>query len=281
MLLKSIKLLLLTLACTMLTAPGAFALQAELNSGTISPGDAFVLKVTAASAVPEATLLGRKLSFGPCGEGCYFSVGAVDVGMGPGEYVLRVKAGGEGKSLKIIVKDTKFPVINLNLPKGKVVLSKEDEYRTALEAGMLRALWDIRTGVQWDDEGFKMPLGNSLSTGFGVKRVMNSVKTSVHRGIDIRGASGEPVLAAGRGKVVLTEDLFYGGNTLVIDHGLGIYTVYMHLSRFRAADGDVVAGGHVIAEVGATGRATGPHLHFTVKVTGVSTNPRTFMRLGL
>ncbi len=126
-----------------------------------------------------------------------------------------------------------------------------------------------------------MPLENEFSTAFGVKRIMNNVKESVHTGVDIRGKSGEPVRASNFGRVVLAGELFYGGNTVVLDHGQAIYSVYMHMSELRVAEGDLARKGEVLGLVGATGRATGPHLHYTVKVGPTSVNPVSITRLPL
>jgi murein DD-endopeptidase MepM/ murein hydrolase activator NlpD len=132
----------------------------------------------------------------------------------------------------------------------------------------------------WEGK-FIAPLENEISTVFGTKRVMNEKWTSVHRGMDIRGKEGEQVRASNSGKVVLSEELFYGGNTLVLDHGQGIFSVYMHLSGFNVKSGDIVSKGDAIGLVGSSGRSTGPHLHFGVKVVGINVNPVSLMKLEL
>jgi murein DD-endopeptidase MepM/ murein hydrolase activator NlpD len=110
---------------------------------------------------------------------------------------------------------------------------------------------------------------------------MNKKKTSVHRGTDFRGKTGTPVRALNSGTVVLSEDLFYGGNTLIIDHGMGLYSVYMHLSKFNTKKGEKVSKGDLVGFVGSSGRATGPHLHLSVKLNGISVNPESLFKLAL
>jgi len=146
-----------------------------------------------------------------------------------------------------------------------------------------KKLKDIRQNVSermWEGK-FMPPLENEISTVFGTKRVMNEKWTSVHRGMDIRGKEGEQVRASNSGKVVLSEELFYGGNTLVLDHGRGIFSIYMHLSGFNVKSGDIVSKGDAIGLVGSSGRSTGPHLHFGVKVAGINVNPVSLMKLEL
>ena len=126
-----------------------------------------------------------------------------------------------------------------------------------------------------------VPLKNDVSMGFGTKRIMNKKVVSVHRGVDIRGKDGEQIKASNSGRIVLAEELFFGGNTIIIDHGQGLYSIYMHLSKFNSELNDSVTRGDVIGYVGSTGRSTGPHLHFGVKVNTVNVNPFSLTKLKL
>ena len=99
--------------------------------------------------------------------------------------------------------------------------------------------------------------------------------------MDFRGREGTPVKALNSGTVVFNKDLFYGGNTLIVDHGMGLYSVYMHLSKFTASKGEKVTKGQTVGLVGMSGRATGPHLHLSVKLQGVSVNPESLFKLEL
>jgi murein DD-endopeptidase MepM/ murein hydrolase activator NlpD len=178
------------------------------------------------------------------------------------------------------VKQAAFPERHLTLPDEKVFLNPEDLKRVQAEAAKLKSLWPVRTDKLWQGD-FILPLGNSISTAFGTKRIINKKKNSIHRGIDIRGKKGEDVRATNRARVILAEELFYGGNTIILDHGQGIYSLYMHLSAFNVAVDDIVAKGSVIGFVGSTGRSTGPHLHFGIKVLNVNTNPISLTELEL
>jgi murein DD-endopeptidase MepM/ murein hydrolase activator NlpD len=253
----------------------ASAFEVVAEPVTLRPGDPFVVKVLSNPHEPEARVEGvggAGLNFAPCGEGCFIAVGAVALDAEPGELKVTVRAGGESRTLSIMVEEVNFPIQHLTLPESQVTLGPEDEERAEREAEALRAAWSRVTERLWDG-GFIMPLDNGFSTAFGVKRIINGHKESVHRGVDIRGSHGEEVRAANRGVVVLVLDTFYGGNTLVLDHGLGVFTIYMHMSAVKVMKRELLSKGDVIGLVGSTGRSTGPHLHYGVKVGGASTNP--------
>jgi murein DD-endopeptidase MepM/ murein hydrolase activator NlpD len=271
----------LALILWLLAAGQAAAFEAKLSPDEIRPGDPFVLKVRSNPARPEAEVEGRALAFGSCGEGCYVALGALGVETSPGRYEVSVTAGGETKTLAVTVREGEFKTQQLTLPEDKVFLSPEARRRAVREAEKMAALWEAASPEAYWDGAFIMPLDNDFSTEFGVRRIMNGKKKSVHRGVDIRGKEGEPVLAANAGRVVMAEDTFYGGNTIVIDHGLGVHTVYMHLSKFSVEEGEHISKGNVVGYVGSTGRATGPHLHYGVKINAVTANPVSVSRLPL
>lgn len=258
----------------------SLAVEVEVAPGRLNPGDAFMVRITGAELEPAGLHDGGQLNFSSCGEGCFVALGAVGLDAEPGGYEISVSEGAEDRTATLEVVPKEFPEIELTLPPDKVTLSPEDEQRAEREALMLNELWSKDTERLWEGE-FIFPLDNELSTGFGVKRIMNKVKTSIHTGVDVRGHNGEPVMAANRGRVVIAEELFFGGNTLVLDHGQGIYTVYMHLSKFDVEIGEVVEKGETIGEVGSTGRATGPHLHYSVKIGAASANPVSITKLPL
>jgi murein DD-endopeptidase MepM/ murein hydrolase activator NlpD len=262
------------------TAASAF--EATVTPPEISPGDAFVVKVEKAEnpGEPSATFDEKTLYFSSCGDGCFIAIGSADISAEPGVYSVLLTLGEKKTNLDIVLKQAEFPTIHLTLPEGKVFLSPEDQERANREAVTLSGIWPVITDRVWDGE-FIQPLDNEVSTVFGVKRIMNKKKTSLHRGVDFRGKSGEPVRAFNRGRVVLADELFYGGNTVILDHGQGIYSIYMHLSKFNVKVNDILEKGTVVGRVGSSGRATGPHLHFGVKIRSINTNPLSFLELGL
>ena len=258
------------------------ALEVQAEPSAIMPGDAFLVRISGMKGMipPEASFSRRPLSFASCGDGCFFAIGAADLKAGPGKFMLQVTVGTIKKRLPITIGRPVFPVIHLTLPPGKVTLSPEDSERADREEKLLKSFWKQQSEKMWQGS-FSLPVDNEISTQYGVKRIINKKKESIHGGIDMRGREGEDVRASNSGKVILTEELFFGGNTLLLDHGMGVFTVYMHLSGFNRKLGESVSKGDVIGFVGSTGRSTGPHLHFGIKAQELSVNPVSFAKLKL
>ncbi len=264
------------------TATLADAFRVTTEPQTVYPGDPFLIRITELSSAhhPVASFAGRKFMFVTCGDDCAIAVCAADLALKPGKYRIMVTAGKRKRRATITVRRHEPAVARITLPPDKVTLSPDDMQRVEREENLLKAIWIEHAEKMWDGS-FLLPLQNEVSTQFGVKRVINNKTVSFHRGIDIRGKEGEGVRASNSGRVVLAEELYFGGNTLVISHGMGIFTVYMHLDSFGTNKGKDVSKGEIIAFVGSTGRSTGPHLHFGVKVQDASVNPVTFMELKL
>jgi hypothetical protein len=269
------------LGCFESTPVNAF--HAEVLPHKIKQGDAFIIKVTnvpPSTHPPIADLSEKRLYFSSCGDACFIALGAIEIKTKPGTYNMNIFVGEQKKTLTLTVDPTSFPTLNLTLPDEKVFLSPENLKRVKKEDKKLQSLFHMASEKLWDGR-FILPVTNDFSTAFGTKRIMNKKRVSVHRGLDIRGKMGERVEASNHGRVVLAEELFFGGNTVIIDHGQGIYTIYMHLSEFKVQPETIISKGDTIGFVGASGRATGPHLHFGVKVYNISVNPVSLVELKL
>jgi len=263
-------------------ATGSEAFQIKVSPQRIYQGDVFVIKVSGMkhSPSPSAILEGKQMSFSSCGEGCFIAIGAVDIDTKPGRKTVSLNIRKKKTKVKFSARSKEFPLIYLTLSEEKVSPGEEDMKRIEKENERLKELWGKETEKIWEGDFIK-PVENEISTVFGTKRVLNQERESIHRGIDLKAKEGEEVRASNSGKVMLAEELFFGGNTLILDHGQGIYTVYMHLSVFNVKPGDIVSKGEVIGLAGSTGRASGPHLHFSVKVSGTSANPVSLFGLKL
>lgn len=260
----------------------AAAFRVELAPKKIGPGDAFVIHVTGARTTrpPSATLRKKKFYFSNCGRGCFIAIGTVDVQTKPGKYTVKVKVGKTKRAVRFTVKRTAFPKLKLSLPEDKVSLTQDALDTVRDENERLKSIFQTISEKRWAGD-FILPLENEVSTPFGTKRIMNGEWISLHRGLDIRGTEGEEVVASNGARVALVGELFFGGHTVILDHGQGIYTIYMHLSKFQVNPDDIVSKGDVIGFVGSSGRSTGPHLHFGVKVSGISVNPLSVIQLKL
>lgn len=267
----------------MLPARGICAtFRVSVEPKIIKQGDAFVVSVTGAtgSAIPMATVAKNEIRFSRCGERCFVGIGAVSHDTKAGVYPVKVTAGRYTRHTSLTVKKGTFRTTSLSLPDETVNLSPADLEIINEENNLLRSLFLMISERMWDGP-FIIPVDNTIVLPFGAKRIMNKTWTSVHRGVDIRGSEGDKVKASNNGRVALARNLFLGGNTVILDHGLGIYTLYMHLSRTHVAPGDTVSKGDIIGFIGSTGRATGPHLHFGITISTISVNPLSVTELKL
>jgi murein DD-endopeptidase MepM/ murein hydrolase activator NlpD len=203
----------------------------------------------------------------------------VDLEQAPGKYALKLTAqlaGGEpiACSVNVSVKAGKFPVEKLTVAKQFVEPNPEEVARANQERQHLREILSkVTPGRLWQG-AFRAPLdGARNAKNFGRRRMLNGEPGSPHSGVDFPAAAGAPIHAAQRGRVVLADELFFSGNTVVIDHGLGVYTFYGHMESFAVAAGDLVEKGALLGKVGATGRVTGPHLHWGLTVNQARVNP--------
>jgi murein DD-endopeptidase MepM/ murein hydrolase activator NlpD len=202
----------------------------------------------------------------------------VDLEKVAGSYEFAVSSqlqSGERVSCRatVEVKEGHFTTENLTVKKQFVEPNPEQEARAEAETKRLREIYDRVTPERLWDGPFRMPLdGDFKGSNFGKRRVLNGHPGSPHGGVDFPAPTGTLVHAAQKGRVVLAEELFFSGNTVIVDHGLGIYTFYCHFSEIAARVGDEVAAGTVLGKVGATGRVTGPHLHWGLEVQRARVN---------
>ena len=245
----------------------------------IYPGDVFVINIDSINT-PTAQFQGRSLIFYQ-NNGGYKALSFVDITTEPGQYPLTINHNNQRITYNIAVKLKKFPVKNITLKSEKVFLSPENEKRADAEEALLKSIWNNVTPYPLWKSNFIKPINSTITSPFGVKRIINKKKESRHRGTDYRGETGTTIKSINSGIVALTDNHFFGGKTIVINHGLGLYSVYLHLSQTSVSNGDHVSKGDKIGLVGSTGRASGPHLHLSVKLYGESINPESLYELDL
>ena len=154
--------------------------------------------------------------------------------------------------------------------------------RSSREAARLRALYATVTPERFWRGRFTRPVaGDDPGGGFGSRRIINGQPRMPHSGVDFAAERGTQVVAANRGRVALVGDFFFAGRFVVLDHGLGLYTLYFHLDRQDVAEGALVERGAPIGVVGATGRATGPHLHWAAQLGSARVDPSTLLSLSV
>jgi murein DD-endopeptidase MepM/ murein hydrolase activator NlpD len=180
----------------------------------------------------------------------------------------------------LTVKEGRFATEKLNVAPQFVEPNPEQLARADEERKRLREIFATVTPERLWSGAFRLPLtGVSTGGNFGKRRVLNGEPSSPHSGVDFPAPAGTAVHATQGGRVVLAAPLYFSGNTVVIDHGLGVYTLYGHLSSFSVIAGDAVKAGELIGKVGATGRVTGPHLHWGLTVNAARVNSLDIVRL--
>ncbi len=170
--------------------------------------------------------------------------------------------------LKVQVHEKKFPGERLYVDQKKIFLSAEDQARVDREQLALNQMYKETSQEFYPVGPFIRPLNTKVTSIYGTRRIFNNHKQTQHLGVDFRAIVGTEVKAASNGRVVFASDLFYTGNTIIIDHGLGLFSVYGHLKEHFWNTGDFVKQGDVIGLSGRSGRVTGPHLHWGVKANG-------------
>lgn len=253
----------------------------EIPSKALVPGDLLQVRLHARSPISrvECSFLEQQVLFYPLGDGRRWeALAGVDLEIKPGLHSLTGTvwmSDGRSrqirKSLRVLPK--KFPTQRIRVSQKYVTLNPKDSERAAREHRQLTEIWQSATAQRMWVEPFVRPVASRQTSGFGRRRIVNGEPRSPHSGVDLRATTGTPIRAANAGRVVMAKDLFFAGNTIILDHGLGLYTVYAHCSKMRAKPGDQVAQGQIIGEVGATGRVTGPHLHWACRINGARVNP--------
>lgn len=217
----------------------------------------------------ESCAVGDRV-FAPLEGACYY---AFDLLRRPGPLQLARRRAGRRETATVRVGRFDYPVQTLTLPREMVELSKKDLERVRSENRQIARLW-TREGPRRFSLPLHAPLDPLPEGGrFGHRRIINGSARSPHGGADYTAPEGTPVAAAADGVVAMVGDHFFGGRSLFLDHGDGLITMYMHLARIDVTEGQEVRQGERVGAVGATGRATGPHLHFGLRWRGARVDP--------
>ena len=242
------------------------------------PGGVAIISLGPAQQAPEARLGSHRVMV--IGDETQWKA-IVGIALGTSEgSTLRVSVSwpdGRDADVPVEVGSKRYATQELKVKPGQVNLSKKNLERYKRESAHLRKIRATFSTPLVGSLLLVQPCEGPRSSSFGLRRVFNGESRNPHSGMDIAAAKGAPVVAAGDGKVIDRGNYFFSGNMLILDHGLGLLTLYAHLSEMDVAIGDVVKSGEVIGKVGATGRVTGPHLHFGVYLNTVPVDPALFL----
>jgi murein DD-endopeptidase MepM/ murein hydrolase activator NlpD len=215
----------------------------------------------------------------------YRALLGADLEQAAGKYDLALAADTQSDekvscNAAVAVRAGHFATESLQVEKQFVEPSPEQLQRAQEEQKKLREIFGRVTPERMWHGKFRVPLdGVTTGKNFGKRRILNGQPGSPHGGVDLPATTGTPVHAAQSGRVVLAEELYFSGNTVLVDHGLGIYTLYGHLSEISVKAGDEVGPSALLGKVGATGRVTGPHLHWGLTVDKARVNPLQIVNL--
>jgi len=275
------------------------ALQASAASWTVRSQPArllngapvvFQVKFPAKLDALTASWLGHQVIFSyDASTKTWFALAGVSLETTPGKYALELTGERADNhtpvsfSRRFAVAAAKYPRIKVELSVEKKFTEPTPEQQEQIAEGQ-KIKQDYLNRVTPDREWsgrFDAPAEADISDVFGSQRIFNGVAQSPHLGLDFRVPAGTPVAAMNSGTVLLARPLYFEGNFVVLDHGQGLLTLYLHLSEFKVKEGDVVKRGDIIGLSGGTGRATGPHLHVAVRWQGTYLDPARLMQLAL
>ncbi len=222
----------------------------------------------------------------PANKKTWHALAGVDLEAQPGQYGLDVTATLAGGRVghwtqQVTVSAGDFKTGDINVPENYVNPTDEEQKQIAQDEVLKkRAYAHSAPHPLWSGDFIK-PVNAASTPTFGESRILNEEKTSLHTGTDFPAPEGTPVVVSNSGAVVLVRDLFYEGNTVIVDHGLGVFTVYLHMSRIDVHEGDKLEKGAKLGLSGASGRVTGPHLHLGVRWSGIWLDPVQLLGLTL
>ncbi|HUL60363.1 MAG TPA: M23 family metallopeptidase [Anaeromyxobacteraceae bacterium] len=244
------------------------------------PGDAVLVAVDDPAGdlgrAPHGTLAGRRLTFWKDPSGGWRSLVALPLETAPGTVPVEVAVGGTTARADLAVVDPRFPSRSITLPEKFVEPPARVQGRIKADRAAFSHAYD-RPFVPPLFDRVGWPRDAHVTGRFGDQRILNGRKPSVHYGLDLDGEAGAPVLAAGDGEVVMARDCYMSGKSVVLWHGAGVFTAYFHLSRIDVGSGWTVKRGDSIGLLGSTGRATGPHLHWSARVDGLLVDPESLL----
>ena len=265
-------------AMTIAAVGSSASLSISVIARAIQPGELVVLVVSDVDPIASVRASGfdRDLPAYAAADGKWHVLAGIDLETRPGKYPVVISAGGEPArqtTYTLTVAPKTFRTRQLTVDEAFVNPPKSAEERIRRESELLAKVWAALSHDRLWQGPFVRPVPHPANSAFGSRSVFNGQARNPHSGADFSSPAGTPVKAPNAGRVALARDLYYSGQTVIIDHGLGIGSSLAHLSAIDVSEGATVQAGEVIGKVGATGRVTGAHLHWSVRAAGARVDP--------
>jgi len=267
------------------TAAAASPVRISLDARAFQPGELVVVTVeTEEPSSVAGTLFDADVRFFQADRPTRWqALIGLDVDLPPGEYPLELtvvsQAGETSETRMLRISHRAFATRHLTLPEKYVNPPEAVQERIRRETEELKAIFATVSPDRLWNGSFGRPLPGGVISAFGKRSVLNGQPRSIHSGVDLRAGLGTRLKAPAGGRVVLAKDLYFAGNSIVLDHGLGLYSQFAHLSAFNAKVGELVQGGQVIGFTGRSGRVQGPHLHWSVRLCNSRIDPMSLLAL--
>ena len=251
---------------------------------SIQPGELVVLTLTTSSLVTDVRARAFAHDLTPIRSSSteWRVLVGIDLDTKPGRYDVSITSGPSEKdriTQVLAVLPKTFATRRLTVDAAFVNPSAEQAARIKDDTARLNGAWASSVPTSLWSGAWARPVPGAANSVFGTRSIFNGEPRSPHSGADFLGAAGTPVKAPNSGRVVLAGDLYFTGNTVVIDHGAGLFSLFAHLRTINVHEGDSVATSAILGELGATGRVTGPHLHWAVRLDGARIDPLSLLAL--
>ena len=271
--------LLLALWVSTAAADAGFVVTAASRSQR--PGELVVLTITASAPIDHLSIdaFGHGVAAFPVNPAQWQALVGIDLDVAPGEYPVAIAGGAAKTTYRLKVAPRKFPTRRLTVDEAFVNPPAAETSRIEQESKLLAQVWASPAPERLWSAAFVRPVPDAANSRFGTRSIFNGVPRNPHGGADFLSPAGTPVHAPNAGTVVVARNLYFSGNTVIIDHGLGLFSMLAHLSEFAVHEGDRVRADEIVGKVGATGRVTGPHLHWAFRASGARVDPLSVLAL--
>jgi len=279
--------MMMRLACAavaaLMLAPAP--IQISARSRSLQPGEVVLLSIVLPAGIDDVRVraFDREVAAYPDGDRTWRALVGVDLDVKAGTYPVTVDAGaGAGRvraSYDLAIVPRVFRTRRLTVNEAFVTPPASEQARIEREAALLVDVWKAPAGERLWSAAFVRPVPQEANSAFGTRSIFNGKPRNAHGGADFLSPGGTPIHAPNAGRIAVARSLYFSGNTVIIDHGLGLFSMLAHMSAIDVHEGDRVTAGQLLGRVGATGRVTGPHLHWAVRASGARVDPLSLLSL--